>query len=87
MTRASRSSSDRTRGRSPSAPVTLNEDEYLMIGDNRDNSKDGRFFGPVHLKQITGEALFIGVSFGDHFLDPNLGPLAEGAGALNGRPR
>ena len=52
-------------------PVTLGEDEYLMIGDNRDNSRDGRFFGPVHLKQITGEALFIGVSFGDHFLDPN----------------
>ena len=52
-------------------PVTLGDDEYLMIGDNRDNSKDGRFFGPVHLKQITGEALFVGVSFDGGFTNPN----------------
>lgn len=52
-------------------PVTLGEDQYLMIGDNRDNSADGRFFGPVHLKQITGKAKFVAVSFNGSYLKPN----------------
>jgi signal peptidase I len=30
----------------------------LPIGDNRDNSKDGRYFGPVPLAKILGEASF-----------------------------
>jgi len=30
----------------------------LPIGDNRDNSKDGRYFGPVALNKILGEAAF-----------------------------
>ena len=52
-------------------PVTLGEDEYLMIGDNRDNSQDGRFFGPVTLKQITGKAKFVAVSFDGSYSNPN----------------
>lgn len=34
------------------------EGSILPIGDNRDNSKDGRFFGPVPLNKILGEASF-----------------------------
>ena len=30
----------------------------LPLGDNRDNSKDGRYFGPVPLDKILGEASF-----------------------------
>lgn len=30
----------------------------LPLGDNRDNSKDGRYFGPVPLAKILGEASF-----------------------------
>jgi len=30
----------------------------LPLGDNRDNSKDGRYFGPVPLNKILGEASF-----------------------------
>ena len=30
----------------------------LPLGDNRDNSKDGRYFGPVALTKILGEASF-----------------------------
>ena len=30
----------------------------LPLGDNRDNSKDGRYFGPVALDKILGEASF-----------------------------
>ena len=34
-------------------------DGYILpLGDNRDNSKDGRYFGPVPLKKILGEASF-----------------------------
>lgn len=28
------------------------------LGDNRDNSRDGRYFGPVNLRNVLGEALF-----------------------------
>ncbi|MDA3939641.1 MAG: signal peptidase I [Spirochaetia bacterium] len=32
---------------------------YLMpLGDNRDNSKDGRYFGPVSLDKVLGKAMF-----------------------------
>lgn len=34
------------------------EGSILPIGDNRDNSKDGRYFGPVALDKILGEASF-----------------------------
>jgi len=34
-------------------------DGWLMpLGDNRDNSKDGRYFGPVSLKNVLGRAMF-----------------------------
>lgn len=28
------------------------------MGDNRDNSRDGRYFGPVAQKKVLGKALF-----------------------------
>lgn len=31
----------------------------LGIGDNRDNSRDGRYFGAVHQKDVLGRAMFI----------------------------
>jgi len=30
----------------------------LPLGDNRDNSKDGRYFGPVSLRNVLGKAMF-----------------------------
>jgi signal peptidase I len=59
-------------------PYTLGDDEYFMIGDNRDNSQDGRFFGPVTLKHITGKAKFVAVSFHGSYLDPNWGRFFHG---------
>ncbi|MEO0475037.1 MAG: signal peptidase I [Planctomycetota bacterium] len=44
-------------------PYTVPEDGYLMIGDNRNNSSDGRYFGPVQRSEITGRAFGVAFSF------------------------
>ena len=38
--------------------VTLGENEYYVLGDNRDISLDSRTFGPVPLDSIIGKVLF-----------------------------
>ncbi len=39
--------------------VTLGEDEYFLLGDNRSISLDSRIIGPVHRKDIEGHTNFI----------------------------
>ena len=34
------------------------EGRILPLGDNRDNSRDGRYFGPVQVKDVLGRAMF-----------------------------
>ena len=43
-------------------PLKLQADEYFMLGDNRDNSEDSRFIGPVQRKLLIGRAHHIVVS-------------------------
>lgn len=38
---------------------TLKDDEYFLIGDNRSDSFDSRYFGPVKEEDIVGKANFI----------------------------
>lgn len=40
-------------------PVVVPKDCFFMMGDNRDNSYDSRFWGVVHKDLILGEAMFI----------------------------
>lgn len=38
------------------ATITLRPEEYMVFGDNRDNSSDSRSFGPIKRKDIVGRA-------------------------------
>ena len=40
--------------------ITIGENEYFVLGDNRHASKDSRSFGPVNRSFITGKVLFRG---------------------------
>ena len=40
-------------------PVVVPEDHFFMMGDNRDNSDDSRFWGPLHKKYLKGKALIL----------------------------
>ena len=38
--------------------VTLKDDEYFILGDNRLISKDSRYFGPIKAESIIGTAVY-----------------------------
>jgi signal peptidase I len=46
-------------------PVTVPAGQYFMMGDNRDNSEDSRYWGFMPATYIKGEALVIYFSVGD----------------------
>jgi signal peptidase I len=52
------------------------EGRMLPLGDNRDNSRDGRYFGPVKVKKILGNGKFI--YWGGHGYDGGDAPGKTG---------
>ena len=48
-------------------PVTVPAGHYFMMGDNRDNSEDSRFWGFLPRSYVKGKALFVYWSFDEGF--------------------
>lgn len=40
-------------------PILLKNNEYFMMGDNRGNSMDSRFWGPLSKERFIGRAVFV----------------------------
>ncbi|MFM0025752.1 signal peptidase I [Paraburkholderia madseniana] len=52
-------------------PVLVPQGEYLMLGDNRDNSADSRYFGFFPRKELMGRTRHVAFSLDpDHFYKP-----------------
>jgi len=52
-------------------PIKIPAGEYFMMGDNRDNSFDSRYFGTVKLDQIVGRTSEVAMSLNyDHYFLP-----------------
>ncbi len=46
-------------------PATVPDGHYFMMGDNRDNSEDSRYWGFLPQEYVKGRALFVYFSFGE----------------------
>ena len=51
--------------RSSYGPVKVEDGHYFMMGDNRDNSQDSRYWGFLPREYVKGKALFVYFSFGE----------------------
>ena len=58
-------------------PVTIPSDSYFMMGDNRDNSNDSRYWGFVKAQYIIGKPLFIYWSYEADPYDPRPKSIVE----------
>ena len=55
-------------------PITVPAGQYFMMGDNRDNSNDSRFWGTVDRSRIVGRASMVVMSLNhQHYLEPRWG--------------
>ncbi|MFI5369936.1 MAG: signal peptidase I [Candidatus Eisenbacteria bacterium] len=56
-------------------PFTVPAGDFFMMGDNRDNSEDSRYLGPVDMDLLKGRAMFFYWSWDGQRLMPRWGRL------------
>jgi len=54
------------------APVAIPADSFFMMGDNRDNSNDSRFWGVARREEMIGTPLFVYWSYDGGPYQPNM---------------
>jgi signal peptidase I len=66
-------------------PVTVPPNQYFMMGDNRDNSQDSRYWGFLPRDYVKGKALFIYWSYEggrEDYQDVSAGETLKGFGSV-----
>jgi signal peptidase I len=66
-------------------PVTVPADQYFMMGDNRDNSQDSRYWGFLPRELVKGKALVIYWSYEagrEDYQDNSAGATLRGLGSV-----